>query len=497
MKHVIAFFAASLLSLSGMAQKSALEGTWVMLDSQGFPTTSVKVFMPDGKQLGLSFNSDYTNSSVWFMSDYKMLNDTSYVDHAFYHSDIAYQRDYFFTFHKENDSILVSTYTDWYTNGRKAERTEKWKKADLSIPTYTNDEWQRLYLKSLAEFDRLPKEGQTVEQYAEELFDKSQGYKKSNKLDRTYEALLIRAELDTTNIQWQRDLLNFFLRNNAAPSMAEKIADRYIRLQEAVAPTPTDTSVVNAYRIKAYLYNYRGRNALEQVRELESKVIGMETSAGHQPSKDYGLDYFLMAMTYLPEGDFNTIYDYAVKAIDIFEKSTDVRDSQKAEGYYLKAMALMNTDRQREAIDVIMEKVVPLFVDEQGNPLPKVNNEVLPFVSECYNMLLKKNPKDKKLLKEFQDFMSDKLLCAVFEATNKEYNLWGEYYILEMDNWTVEMPAAIADVSHFLLQKDDQYVDCIVKENQKLGGSMRMIPVDAAKKMEVIQNYKAYKKNKK
>ena len=109
MKKLLVLIASGLLSLTATAQQSSLIGTWQQLDANGNPTTNVKIFMPDGKLLGQSFNDDFTASSVWFMSNYKMLNDTSYVDHAFYHSNILYERDYFFTFHKENDSLLVST----------------------------------------------------------------------------------------------------------------------------------------------------------------------------------------------------------------------------------------------------------------------------------------------------------------------------------------------------------------------------------------------------
>lgn len=499
MKKLSALLAACLLSLTGMAQKSVLEGTWVQLDANSFPTTNVKVYMPDGKELGLSFNSDYTNSSVWFMSNYHVLNDTSFVDQTFYHSNIYYQRDYFFTYHMVNDSVLVTSYTDYRTNGLGVIMSEQWKKMDRPMLAYTDAEWEALYHKSLAEFDRLPKEGQTVEQFAQEIYDKAQGYVKAKKLDRADELLLMRAELDTTNMKWQKDVLYFYLENKAAPSVSEKIADRIIRLTEAKAPTATDTSVVNAYRNKAYLYNYRGEKGRDQVRKLLSKIIEAETTAGHEPTKAYGLDYFFMAMTYLPQGEFTTIYDYAGKSIDILEKAPDVSKNQLGEAYYLKAMALMGTDRHREAINILQEKVMPLFVDEQGQPLPKVNNEVLPFAHECYVQLLSQNPKDKKLLKEYQEFMSDKLLCAVFEATNKEYNLWGEYNILEVDSWTLEKPSLLSmtSSSRYLMQKGDQFVEVESKEGQKLGCTLRIVPVDAEKKQQVINQWKAYKKNNK
>ena len=112
MKKLIVLFVSGLMSLTAMAQQSALVGTWQQLDNNGNPTTNVKIFMPDGKLLGQCFNDEFTVSSVWFMSNYKVLNDSSYVDHEFYHSNILYQHDYFFTFHKESDNVLVTSYID-------------------------------------------------------------------------------------------------------------------------------------------------------------------------------------------------------------------------------------------------------------------------------------------------------------------------------------------------------------------------------------------------
>ena len=499
MKKLLVFFAVCLLSLSSMAQQSVLEGTWVMLDSKGFPTTAVKVFMPDGKQLGLSFNSDYTFSSVWFMSYYKVLNDTSYVDQAFYHSDIAYQHDYLFTYYKESDSILVTRYVDYILNangmGNGIIKQERWKKMDRPMPSYTDAEWQALCQKSLAEFDRLPKDGQTVEQYAKELNDKAQEYLKANKLDRALELLHIRAELDTTNIDWQKDVYNVYLEKSIAPSSAIKIADRYIRLAEAKAPVANDTSVVNAYRMKAYLYYYRGNPALPQVQSITSKVIEMETTAGHQPTKDYGLDYFIMAMCYLPDGDMKKVYEYGMKCIDIFEKASDVDDNQKAEGYAMVGVALMiEEEREREAID-LLKKAESLFSGEKAIKVPTM---IYPSMFSCYENLVAKNPKDKKLKKEMEQFMADKVVYEVYEATDKEFNLWGEYLVLEKGKWSLEDPAASGSGStHYLLQKGDDFLEIEVKEGENVGGVTHIRPVDAATKQEIIKQWKAYKKGKK
>ena len=494
MKQLFVFIASSVLSLTASAQQNGLVGMWQQLDSNGFPTTQVKVFMPDGKELGLSYNSDFTNSSVWFMSNYKVLNDTSYVDQAFYHSNIAYQHDYLFTFYKENDSIMVSKYIDYRVYGNGAIMLERWKKMDKPVPSYTDEEWQALHQKSLAEFDRLPKDGQTVEQYAKELNDKAQGYLKGNKVDRALELLQIRAELDTTNIDWQRDVLDKYLENRNASSPAIEIANRYIRLAEAKAPVANDTSVVNAYRKKSYLYNYRGNAGMSQVRSISSKAIEMETTAGHQPSKDYGLDYFMIAMSYLPEGNMAKLYEYSKKCIDIFEKATDVSDNQKAEAYMMAGIALVEDEQQPREIEGIdlLKKAASLF---SGDLAFKITSMAYPFMFTAYQNLLEKNPKDKKLKKEMEQFMADKLLYDVFETTDKEHNLWGEYIVLEKGKWTLENPTAVdTAATYYLLQKGDEYRKVEIKEGEKLPGVAHLRPVDAAMKKDIIKQWKAYRK---
>ena len=107
MKKLFVLFVSGLLSLTATAQQSDLVGSWQLLDANGNPRTYVKVFMPDGKLLGQSFNDDFTVSSVWFMSNYKVLNDSSYVDHAFYHSNILYERDYFMTAQEALDYHII------------------------------------------------------------------------------------------------------------------------------------------------------------------------------------------------------------------------------------------------------------------------------------------------------------------------------------------------------------------------------------------------------
>ena len=490
MKKLYALFLVCSLSLTGLAQKSNLVGTWQLIDANGFPTTSVKVFMPDGKVLGLSFSRDFSNSSVWYMANYEVLSDSTYMEHLLYHSEIFYQCDGYFNYQQLNDSMRVTTYSTYLPNGRLMQSEGKWKKMDRPLPTFTEAEWQALYQKSLAEFDRLPKEGQTVAQYGQELYNKFQSYKKANKIDRAVESLLIRAEVDTNNPDWQLDVLNFYLENHYSPSIAERIADRYIRLTEAKAPVANDTSVVKAYRLKACLYSYRGNSVASQMRSIMSKAIEMETAAGH-PTKDYGLDYFMMAMSYLPEDNMAKVYEYCMKSIEILKKATDVNDNQKAEVYMIAGNALIEDEqqpREYEGID-LLKKAELLF---NGDMAFKITSMVYPTMFKDISC---GGEHRAHLKKAVEQFMADKLMYCVFEATDKEHNLWGEYIILEKGKWTLENPADIEIGStHYLLQNGDKYLEVKVKEGENLSGAIHVRPVDAAMKQDIIKQWKAYKK---
>ena len=497
MKKLFVLFLSGVLSLTATAQEASLVGTWQQLDSNGFPTTSVKVFMPDGKLLGQSFNEDFTVSSVWFMSNYKMLNDSSYIDHAFYHSSPYYQRDYYFTFYMENDSVLVSKYIDYRNNGFGTVVQERWKKMNRPMLVFTDAEWEALHQKSLVEFERVPKEGQTVKQYAKELDAKALEYGKTQKFDRIIDALLIRAELDTTNLWWQKDAFGAFMDYHVAPSIAEKLCNRIIRLTEAAATSPTDSAVIAMYRQKAFMYANRGVNGRNDVVKTMEQLVAKDEQAGVLTSL-YGYDCNYLALTYNRMDDYDNCYKYATKAVDIFEQLPNVPNAEMANIYFTKTIGLATTKHLREAIDLALDKVVPLSINEEGESQAFLSNEVYPFVYGCYQLLSEDNPKDKKLGKEVQQFMTDKLLYAVFKSTDKELNLFGEYLVLERGEWNVETPLLNDSTpTHFVLMKDDEFISLDLKDDQDFDAMPVIKPVDAATKKDIIKRWKAYKKGKK
>ena len=188
--------------------------------------------------------------------------------------------------------------------------------------------------------------------------------------------------------------------------------------------------------------------------------------------------------------------DYLNQCIEIFENDPQTLARQKADAYMFKGMTLGEMEKYQEAIE-ILQKAIPLNIDEQGNDLPKNTAEIYPQIFKYYGFMLDHNPKDKKTVKALQQFMADKLPVGEIYKKN-DYNLLGEYYIVEMNNWTVEKPADIGDIhAHYVFQKDGNHIVVDLKEGEELGCSLNVKKVDAATKQEVIKQWKAFKKGKK
>lgn len=498
MKHFVATILLVFLCIStSMGQRHSIEGGWVMMNKGNGPMLS-KIFLPDGRLMGLRLGT--ANDNLWLMGDYVVRDDSTYQEHLFFHFSIDYQRDITFSFRMENDSLMTTTYTNILPNGMKVPVTEQWTR----IPTELLDnlkaaittECEEWLLGALANSGRLPKEGQTIEQKGQELAADIQRYMDNRQLDRAYEALLVRAELDTTNAGWQTAVMDFYMNLKVAPSMAEKISNRIVRLAEKRAISPTDTAVVNAYKMQTILYGFRGNGGKEETRRSATKAIELEEMSGRQPTKDLGVLYFMKAVTFMPEKDFPNVYENAIKAASVFETVTDVDNTQKGNGYFLIAVALYGQNRHKECIDR-MRHAMPFFADSLGQSQPKLTNEIYPVIFNCYGALFLNNLKDKKLAAEYKEFMADKMLCVDFVDANNPWGVKGRYYMLERDDWNMESPYACnstTDAHHYLLQQDGTHVSIDLSEGQSLNGEARVVTVGKKWKQQVLKSWKKFKK---
>lgn len=495
MKKLFATLLASFFVMAGFAQSSKIEGTWAMFNANdGKVIPNFKSYLPDGRILGISFSEDLKNKAPWLLGTYEVLDDSTLIEHLTFHSSVSFQRDIKQEFMRENDSILVSRYFNRFANAIDVPVIEAWKKVDFPIQEYA-EHWDEIQQQALTIFERIPPQGKTVEQYGDELYKAFEQFKDKN-LDRAHDILLVRAELDTTNLSWQRDVLKFYMDIKGLPAIADKIANRYVRLAEQQAPAPTDTAVVNAYLMRGILYSNFGMPFLEKSKSDCLKSIQLTEASGRPYGKGDGVAFFMLAFSCLPAENHAKVIEYCDKALEIFENTPDVSNPQKGECYFLKGITLSKLDKNKEAIDMLLHKAAPLYIDEQGKPMPKIENEIYPYTFFAFGSALCQNPKDKQLVKDYQQFMADKLLCGVTDGQNGKLPQ-GEYYIMEANSWNIEdVHCFDSDNDHYVMQKDGNHFVIDLTDDEKLGGRVILKTVDPSFKQQVIKIWKDYKKKK-
>jgi len=503
MRKLFVMMAACLCVMSGSAQSSKIEGSWIMLTADGKNVQPyLKNYLPNGKIFGVSLSQDMRNQSPWIMGTYEVLSDSTFIEHDEFHSTISYQHDYKFDYRRENDSILFTRYNNRFGNAQDVPVVEAWKKVDYPV----NDieaHWDELKQQARAAFGRVAPEGKTVEQYGDELYERHEQFKKQNNLDYAIGILMVRADVDTTNLKWQRDVVEYMIKLKVLPAAADIYANRMIRLTEKQAPTPTDTSVVSVYRGRGVLFgnvHHVKPEYAEQAISDFKKSLDLTKASGRPYTKEDAISIVSIGTMYFTQEKLKEAMECYDQAISIFNSDKTTSAPQLGEAYVMKAIMLSEEDKNREAIDLLRQKAIPCFIDEQGKPMPKVEMELQPLALTIYGQMLDKAPKDKKLIKEYQQYMSDKVLCGLVlnpEGKAHEAGLEGEYYVMEAGKWNIESTTSFKQGgAHYVFQKDGKHVELDVEENQTMGAQMVVKTVDPSYKQQIIKLWKNYKKNK-
>ncbi len=500
MRKYLITLAVMLTALLGAKAQTSPVGTWVYNFSKDNPTNIYGInFSQDGKMYCFSYNANSRQSFPVVMGDYTLTSDSTLYEHVIFHMHIPGQRDIDYTFHRDTDSTMVMHFKDVFPNGTtmintdSLTRTSFDKMKGVFIP---GDEasWQQTYQQALEVFGRKPTGSRTVESMGRMLYSDYQRFKENNQLDRAYEALLIRAEMDTTNLGWQNDVLDFYFETNTAPSMAEKIVNRIIRLKEQKAGSPTDTAVIKAYTMLYGLYSYRGNDAADDLRRVSDKALKLALSSDKTPGVIISNCYLMKSTTCLSTRDFEHMYEYAKKAAEILDTVPDAPSLQKAQTLFSVSSALLCMDKYAECLET-MKQCVPLFADTLGYQSEKLTDEVYPFMFGCYSSLYIDNPKNKKLQKEYKEFISDKLLRAVIVGENP-WGLNGRYYILERNEWNIESPYACpinSDFKRMLFEQDGKFTEVENPEGKPTHANLRIEKVDKDFRQQILNNWKNYR----
>lgn len=495
---VIVIAIAMTLSLSMTplyAQDSNLVGMWQAENNQMVGPNSGKIFLPNGQMYGYNLVPGYSDSlSTWIMGSYQVFAPGKYAEDLVFHTAINYQGHLDMSYRIEDDGQLLSTeYVVLLPNGQSQTVKEQWRRKELTQDriTFLTKNWDILLTQARKLYGRLPAEGQTIEAAADSLKKISDQYKEANNLDGAINYLMVRAELDSTNLGWQDDALAFFAEVKAAPFFANKYANRTVRLSEAQAVTPTDTLILNAYQARAFIYMLQN-NTPAALRDIDHAIELVEQSGQQQ---DYGNLWQFKSLLYFKEGKHIEMGDCALQAVKWMKHSTKFSRSQLADAYYFAVAAMLIQEKWAETIEYA-EQVLPLY-----DSLPNKQNEINSIIYTAYTNLLQNEQNNKQLKKAFQTFIEDKMACAKYQsAANNPWGLEGSYYIIENADWNMDSPlpkAPQSKSSRMLLFKEGSFTELTKEADADWQGEFTIVTVSKNWKNNIRKEWKEYKKKNK
>lgn len=425
------------MNMSVLAQErlneNPLVGMWDYTGNDGSLSSSGKIFLPDGHMYGYRFNQDRKELGTWIMADYEMVNDSTYIEKCLLHSTITFQTDIEMTFHlSEDGQTLTTVFTYIYPNNQHVQTQETWQRNILNEQKYMErvaQNWDALYVQGRKDFGLYPSEEETLEERGEKYYSLYQNAIKNNNLDAAYQLILIRAELDPKNMQWQQDAVNFFMRTRSAPTPARKYAKRYRNLVQERAANVRDTTLQKSILMLFLLTN----NPVEKYKVLEEHL--QKEEACNEPPTIYTLILYAQACGFsFQEKRYEATYDYALKAIKVHDSLEEKEVIPLSDLYNIAATSKLMGSKDYEGAILLYEKSVALTTattEPRDNPIATL--------AICYDKAIKQGRKDydkklKTLLKDkWWAFRVEEGQDSISNAHGFESG--GIYYILQRGNW--------------------------------------------------------------
>lgn len=433
---------------------------WNMMSPDGQAPKGGKMFLPDGRMYGYAYNEDGTDISTWIMANYDVVNDSTYVEHIFFHTDITYQSiDLEMNYKVAPDhSAILTTYTYVQPNGNRQPTMELWVRDTIAdhqkFIERAGKDWDALHQQALKEYDRVPAEGETIEQKGEKLSALIQESLKNNQLDNAYAAYLTRAELDPTNIQWQQDLVTFYHAVNIAPTPAITYAKRLLSLAKAQAATPTDSTLQGSVFSLARFHTMQGN--YEEGYQLLRDHLAAEEASQSQLTESTAALYNMMSgvMCYKTER-WEEAYDYAMKSAKILEDTHSPYTLMLARDYNCAAGAKVKLEAYQEAISLYEKELKTIPSDAPDASFTKEQAEALLALS-----LQAVGTKEAK--SRMKEMLKDKVWAVKTENRQDSIALAlglkgnATYYPLinEELKWTLNSPTSPVDLRDFHAGKD-------------------------------------------
>lgn len=450
------------VGIHAQESQNSLIGMWNYSSDDVSLSSNGKMFLPDGHMYGYSFNPDRTNIGTWIMADYQIVNDSTYIEKCFFHASITWQIDVKMTFHvSEDKQTLTTKFTYIYPNGKHVTTTEMWKRVSVAESQKYMDEvqqnWDALHAQALKDYRRVPDEGETIAKRGEKLMGDIHNALKINNVDIAYELLLLRAELDPSNLQWQHDVVKFLQVVGSAPTNARKYAERYMNLTKAQAVSVCDTTVQQSVIAFFELTN----DSVEKVSVLE-KQLHEEEISGEPPTKYTAILYLLSAMIRLENKQYDNALTQAMKGAKIFDSVEDEKETYLPLFCNIVVVSTLQGKKDYETAIPLLEKSVTLkseLVDHH-----------LALLALCYDKSIQQGNKNER--KRLEALLKDKLWALDIEEgqdsiLKRKGMEAGTYYLLQRGNWQFGDKRMPLEYDDLLIDEGDGIHGDLVLMNEK------------------------------
>ena len=383
-------------------------------------------------------------------------------------------------------------------------------------------------------------EEKTLLELAEDCFNKSEVFKMGHQNDSAAYYLTIRAELDTTNVQWQVEagrIFNYYL------AVYNKALDYYNRaLRHALKKYGENhPEVATCYNNIGSIYSSQGDYA--KALEYYKNALSILLSVFDENHPEVATCYNNIGFIYDSQGDYANASEYYKKALSIRlsvfgENHPDVADSYnniggiyssqgdyaKALEYYNKALSIRLSvfgenhpevatchnnisiiyffqSNFSQALDYLI-KSLKIYSGLYGYNTQDANScSKVVYVTYC-KLLQQSNEKKK----EFEDFMSEySFIIDIVEGAPpaSSQGMSGQYYLLEFGDWNVLSTKNLFEKNKELQGKPKDIVvmkDGVITKyhfEDKIGCQIEMKYVGKEEKRRIVESYNKWKKEKK
>lgn len=380
-----------------------------------------------------------------------------------------------------------------------------------------------------------------LEELAQDCYNRADIFAMNAQNDSAAHYLKYRAELDTTNVDWQL-LAGGFIRVYLADyDLAMQYYQRALRntVQHHGEAHP---DVATSYNNIGFVYHEQGNypKALEYL----NKALEIWLNVLGENHPDVATSYNNIGSVYSKQGNYSQALEYSNKALEISlnvlgENHPDVAmpynnigfvyqsqgDYTNALEYYNKALTIrLNTLGETHRDVATCYNNIGLAYHEQGNYSQALeyfnkalvinkklygidSNNVQQLLGYTYYAYMKCIAEDKSFdMKQYQEFLSEVAFTATpvdGDTPASQQGMSGEYYLLEYEDWDQEAASSLFDKNVELRGKPKTIVvmkDGVISKHyfeNTIGAQLKLKFVSKDEKAQITAAYNKWKQQNK